>query len=156
MELRCKRRFEYVQVVHLSRYSTELRALFRDDQVVIQPTIITIPSLPFSFLSYSSLFSLKRPFQTIPFLSHHELSQQTLRCHLCIFSDRRQSPHNHCVHRLWAFDVRFKHRSAISDISVQFVVSYRGVWQETFSKPTTALASASTSPWESPRKQLIR
>ena len=31
VELRCKRRFEYVKVVPLSRYSTGLRALFRDD-----------------------------------------------------------------------------------------------------------------------------
>ena len=33
VELRCKRRFEHVKVVPLSRYSTGLRALFRDDQV---------------------------------------------------------------------------------------------------------------------------
>ena len=33
--LRCKRRFEYVRVVLLSRYSTGLRELFRDDQVAI-------------------------------------------------------------------------------------------------------------------------
>ena len=46
MELSCKRRFEYVKVVPLSRYLTGLRALFRDDQVVMQPTMITIPSLP--------------------------------------------------------------------------------------------------------------
>ena len=31
-ELRCKCRFEYVKVVLLSRYSTGLRALFRDDK----------------------------------------------------------------------------------------------------------------------------
>ena len=46
---RCKRRFEYVKVVPLSRYSTVQRALLRDDQVVMQPTMITFPSLP-SFL----------------------------------------------------------------------------------------------------------
>ena len=46
VELRCKRRFEYVKVVPLSRYSTGLRALFRDDQVVMQPTMITLPTFP--------------------------------------------------------------------------------------------------------------
>ena len=71
VELRCKRRFEYVKVVPLSRYSTGLRALFRDDQVVMQPTMITLPTAtlpPLLFSpSSSSLFGLKRPFQTIPF-----------------------------------------------------------------------------------------
>ena len=33
VELGCKSRFEHVKVVPLSRYSTGLRALFRDDQV---------------------------------------------------------------------------------------------------------------------------
>ena len=46
MELRCKRRVEYVKVVPLSRYSTGLRAFFRDYQVVMQPTMITLPTLP--------------------------------------------------------------------------------------------------------------
>ena len=62
MELRCKRRFEYVKVVPLSRYSTRLWALFRDDQLVLQPTMITLPTLPtlptslffFFFLSLAS------------------------------------------------------------------------------------------------------
>ena len=81
VEPRCKRRFECVKVVPLSRYSTGLRALFRDDQVVMQPTMITLPSLlsfpcSSSLLSFpcssSSLFGLKRPFQTIPFLSYHK------------------------------------------------------------------------------------
>ena len=47
--------FEYVKAVPLSRYSTGLRALFRDDQMVMQITMITLPSLPpllsFFFLS---------------------------------------------------------------------------------------------------------
>ena len=60
MELRCKRRFEYVQVVPFSPYSTGLRALFRYYQVVMQPTMITLPSFPY-------LFGLKRPVQTISF-----------------------------------------------------------------------------------------
>ena len=67
VEPRCKRRFECVKAVPLSRYSTGLRALFRDDQVVMQPTMITLPS----FLS-SSLFGLKSPFQSIPVLSYHK------------------------------------------------------------------------------------
>ena len=47
MELGCKRRSEYVKVVlPLSRCSTGLRALFRDDQVVMQPTMVTLHSLP--------------------------------------------------------------------------------------------------------------
>ena len=46
MELRCKRRFEYVKVVPLSRYSSGPRALFRDDQVMMQATMITLPVLP--------------------------------------------------------------------------------------------------------------
>ena len=46
VEPRCNRRFEYVEVVPLPRYSTGPRALFRDDQVVMQPTMITLPSLP--------------------------------------------------------------------------------------------------------------
>ena len=101
LEPRCKRRFEYVKVVPLSRYSTGLRALFRDDQVVMEPTTITLPFLP-SFPS-PSLFGLKRLFQTILFLSYHKWFSQTLRCHLCISSHRRQSLHtfNHCVHRLF-------------------------------------------------------
>ena len=69
VELRCKRRFEYNKVVPLSRYSNGLRALFRDDHVVMQPTMITLPTLP-SFPS--SLFGLKRLFQTIIFLSYHK------------------------------------------------------------------------------------
>ena len=47
--LNVKRRFEYVIVVPLSRYSTGLRALFRDDRVVLQPTMITLPTLPTFF-----------------------------------------------------------------------------------------------------------
>ena len=77
VEHRCKRRIEFVKVVPSPRYSDGLRALFRDDQVVMQPTRITLPTLPSlpylpSFLSsaYSSLFGLKRPSQTIPFLSY--------------------------------------------------------------------------------------
>ena len=77
VELRCKRRFEHVKVVPLSRYSDGLRALFRDDRVVMQPTmtifLLSLLSLLFllSFLSSSSLFGLKLPFQTTPFLSYH-------------------------------------------------------------------------------------
>ena len=58
VEPKCKRRFEYVKVVPLSRYSTGLQALFRDNQVVMQPTLITLPSLPSSSSSSSSLFGL--------------------------------------------------------------------------------------------------
>ena len=67
---------EYVEVVSLSRYSTGLRALFRHDQVVMHPTMITLPSLHyFAALFFSfPLFGLKRPFQTIPFLSYHKRS----------------------------------------------------------------------------------
>ena len=89
----------WVKVVPLSRYSTGLRALFRDDQVVMQPAMILLPSLPSlpappSLSSSStSLFGLKRPFQSISFLSYHKWSYQTLRCHLCISSHRRQSLH---------------------------------------------------------------
>ena len=58
VEPRCKRRFENVKVVLLSRYRTGLRALFRDDQVVMQPTMITLPTLP-SFPAFpSSLFGV--------------------------------------------------------------------------------------------------
>ena len=53
MELRRKRRLEHVKVVPFSRRCTGLQALFRDDQVEIQPTMITLPSLsclsPFFF-----------------------------------------------------------------------------------------------------------
>ena len=58
MEPRCKRRFECVKVVPLSRYSTVLRALFRDDQVVTQPTMITLPTLPTLLLFLLSLLLL--------------------------------------------------------------------------------------------------
>ena len=74
LEPRCKRTFEYVKLVPLSRYSTGLRALFRVDQVVMQPTMITLP-LPRSFPSFSSsssLFGLNRPFPTTPIISHHK------------------------------------------------------------------------------------
>ena len=46
VELKCKRRFEYVEVVPLFRYSTGLRALFRDDHVMMHPAMVTFPSLP--------------------------------------------------------------------------------------------------------------
>ena len=46
VELRCIGRFDYVMVVLRSRFSTGLRALFRDDQVVILPNVITLPPLP--------------------------------------------------------------------------------------------------------------
>ena len=74
VEPKCKRRFEYVKVVPLSRYSTVLRALFRDDQVVMQPTMITLPFFPSfpAFFSSSSLFDLKRPFHTILFFFYHK------------------------------------------------------------------------------------
>ena len=96
VEPRWNRRFEYVKVAPLFRYSTVLWALFRDDQVVMQPTMITLPTLPIlllSLLSSSSLFRLKRPFQTKLFFSYHKWSWQTLRCHLCISSHRRQNLH---------------------------------------------------------------
>ena len=64
----------YVKVVPLSRYSTGQRALFRDDQVVMQPTMITLPTLPSFPSSSSSIFGPKRPFQTIPVLSYHNRS----------------------------------------------------------------------------------
>ena len=50
------------------------RALFGDDRVVMQPTMITFPTLPSlpAFPSSPPLFGLKRPFQTIPFLSYHK------------------------------------------------------------------------------------
>ena len=72
VEPRCERRFEYFKVVLLSRYSTGLRALLRDDQVVMQPTMITLPTLPSlpAFPSFS-LFGLKRHFQTIFSISYH-------------------------------------------------------------------------------------
>ena len=75
VEPRRKRGFEYVKVVPFVWYSTVLRALFRDDQVVMQATMITLPTLllfSLSLLSSSSLFGLKRPFQTILFLSYHK------------------------------------------------------------------------------------
>ena len=74
-EPRCKRRFEYVKVFTLSRYSAVLRALFLDDQVVMQPTMISLPTLLLFLLSLlpsSSLFGLKRPFKTMIFLSNHK------------------------------------------------------------------------------------
>ena len=58
VEPRCKRRFEYVKVVPLSRYSTVLRALFHDDQVVMQPTMITLPTLLLFLLSLLLLLLL--------------------------------------------------------------------------------------------------
>ena len=67
VEPRCKRRFEYVKAVPLSRYSTVLRALFRDDQVVMQPTMITLPSLP-SFPAFFFSFSL---WPQAPFPNYH-------------------------------------------------------------------------------------
>ena len=62
VEPRCKRRFEHVEVVPLSRYFTGLRALFRDDHLAMQPTMITLPS----FLSSSSLWP-QAPFPKYPF-----------------------------------------------------------------------------------------
>ena len=46
VELRYTRRFEYVKVVLLSRYCTGLWASFRDDRVVMQLTVISVPTLP--------------------------------------------------------------------------------------------------------------
>ena len=54
-DLRCNRsRLEHVQVVPFFRCSTRLRALFRDCQVSIQPSIINL-------FSFSSVFDPKRP-----------------------------------------------------------------------------------------------
>ena len=65
-----------LSMLRLSRcpgFSTVLRALFRDDQVVIRPTMITLLLILLSLLSSSfSLFGLKRPFQTILFFSYHK------------------------------------------------------------------------------------
>ena len=77
VEPRCKRRLKYVKVVPLSRYSTVLRTLFRDDQVVMPPTMITLPTLPSlpSFPAfYFFFFSLwpQAPFPNYPFLSYHK------------------------------------------------------------------------------------
>ena len=46
-----------------------LRALFRDDQVVMQPTMIILPTLPtlLSLLSSPSRFGLKRHFYKLSF-----------------------------------------------------------------------------------------
>ena len=72
VELRCKRRLECVNDVPLSRYFTKPRALFRDDEVVMQPTMITLHYFPAFPSSSFSLFGLKRPFQPISFFSYHK------------------------------------------------------------------------------------
>ena len=104
VELRCKRRFNCVKVVPLSRYSTGLRALFRDDQVVMQPTMITLPSLP-TFPSSSLLFlSLwpQAPFPNYPFsFSSQVILTDTSVRPLHLFAKKTEPPHNHCVYRLF-------------------------------------------------------
>ena len=58
VERKCKGIFEYVKVVPLSRYSTGLRPLFRDDQVVMQPAMITLPTPPFLLFLLPLLLSV--------------------------------------------------------------------------------------------------
>ena len=100
MEPRCKRRFEYVKVVPLSRYSTVLRALFRDDQVVMQPTMITLPSLFFFFFFFSLWPQAPFPNDPFSFLSQVILSD-TWVPPLHLFAYKTEPPHTHCVHRLF-------------------------------------------------------
>ena len=78
VEPRCKRKFEYVKVVPLSRYSTGIWAWFRDDQVAMQPTMITLHSLS-AFPSSSSLW-LEAPFPNYPvsFLSQATLTDTSV------------------------------------------------------------------------------
>ena len=59
MEIKRKRRLEYVKVAPFSRCSTGLQVLFRDDQVAIQPTMITLPYV--FLLSPASLLSFPLP-----------------------------------------------------------------------------------------------
>ena len=82
-----KCRFDYVKVVPISRCSTGLRVLFRDDQVVMQSTMITLPTLPtFSSLLLPLLWP-QAPFPNYPFLflitsdlnRHFDATSESLR-----------------------------------------------------------------------------
>ena len=71
MDLRYKRRFEYVKVISLSRYSTGLRALFLGDQMVMQPTMTTFPTLPtFPLLLFFFSFFFFSLWPQAPFASY--------------------------------------------------------------------------------------
>ena len=119
VESRCKRRSEYVEVVPLFWYSTGLRALFRDDQVVMQPTMITSFSSFFPFFFFS--FWPQAPFPNYPF---HFLSQAILTDTsvppLHIFAYKKEPSHHHCVHRLFTgyepstFDINIDRHQATS------------------------------------------
>ena len=104
VELRCKRRFEYVKVVPLSQYSTGLRALFRGDQVMMQPTMITLPSLP-SFPSLLLPFSLwpQAPFPnfSIFFLITSDHNRHIGATSASLRIEDGLHTTIHCVHRLF-------------------------------------------------------
>ena len=112
VELRCKRRFEYVKVVALSRYSTGLRALFRDDQVVMQPTMITPPSLP-TFPSSTFFFLSLWPQAPYPIYPFSFLSQVILTDTsvppLHLFAKKAEPLHNQGLYR---------HHNQIEQISI--------------------------------------
>ena len=81
VEPRCQRRFEYVTVVPLSRYSTVLRALFRDNQVMMQPTMITLPTLLLFLLSLLLLLLLSLASSALSKLSFFFLITSDLNIH---------------------------------------------------------------------------
>ena len=115
VEVKCKRRLEYVKVVPFSRCSTGLQALFRDDQVAIQPTMITLPSVfcslgSLSFLSSSSLFGLKCPFQNIifSFLSQEMLTNTSVPP-LHLFALKIEPPHTLCSHAIFMQSAKNSH-----------------------------------------------
>ena len=99
-----------VRVVPLSRYSTGLRALFRDDQATVQPTMFILISLP-SLSSLPSLLSfrflalwLQAPIPNYPFsFVLQVILADTSVPHLSASQriENSEPPHNRCVHRLF-------------------------------------------------------
>ena len=131
MELRFKRSFEYVKVIPLSRCSTGPRALFHDDQVVMKPTIITLIFLPtFPYFLLLSLASSAFSKLCLFFLITRDLNRHFGATSASLRMEDRAFTQLSCsqaIHRLGAFDLRYIHRSAPSDISLKFVAFYRKV-----------------------------
>ena len=161
MELGCKRRFEYVKVVPLYRYSSGLRvrALFLDDHVMMRPTIVTLPSLPpFTYLLScpSSLVGIKRLFQIPSSLFSQIILTDISVPSLHLFSCKTEPPHKPCVNRLFTgFDPRpsiknIDQHEATSHCSLSYI-TVKFERKPPSIKPTTT--SPSPSPWESFWKQ---